>query len=203
MTRMESVEPWVSMKAVRSAVFSLFASSRPTTVGWLVIAVVIEAIKGMKRAWAAPHVGDEIDVSRPAFTASNAASTVSFVGFTSWVVAPLAHTAPDSPFWSFVRFSVNAVTRDIQFSTKTSARTGMTVAQASACDEKLFSAITFDPPFHMSMCVGENGQSFKTLTRDIDEFGHCLLLSRAVVSSGDRALEAFGRRAILAGYSNG
>ena len=43
----------------------------------------------------------------------------------------------------------------------------------------------------------------ETLTRDIDEFGHCLLLQRAVVSSGIRALPTLGCCAILAGFANG
>ena len=187
-----------SIDGREATVVGLFFGCRPTAVAGFVIAIVVNAVKAMKRAWASSHISDEIDIRCPAFAAGNSATSVSIIASVPWIVAPFAHGAPNSPFRSFVRFSVYAEKLAKCFPSEASARASLPISQGSARTKKFLSAIAFDAPFHMSVRVGEGNQSAEPLTRDIDEFGHCLLLQRAVVSSSIRARPTLGCCAIIA-----
>jgi hypothetical protein len=160
------------MKAVRSAVFSLFASSRPTTVGWFVIAVVIEAIKGHGRRWADAHVSKKIGEIFPAFTDFNATSAVVFISAIRWYAASTAHSLPDFIFGR-VGLAVRSPSLPREFGFETSARTRTAVSQRAAGKEPFDSAFTkTEPAFSRIFAIGNDGQSTKSLAGKIDGVSH-------------------------------
>lgn len=75
-------------------VAKLHLASRPSTVFWGVIAIVIDAIKGVLCAWARPHIGKEILKSGPAVTNLNAPSSIVFVRSMFRKFAASLHSVP-------------------------------------------------------------------------------------------------------------
>lgn len=90
--------PTVCNVVIVALVVVLLCLSGPSAVFWLIIFVVINALKCVLRAWAPSYVGDEVLKVVPALTHGYAATTVSFVSSHGRVIASLQHTSPTDVF---------------------------------------------------------------------------------------------------------
>jgi hypothetical protein len=87
--------PLVLDKEIAAPVSRLFSICRPSTIGRLVVSVVIDSIKRVFVGWLSPHVGEKaFKAVSPFTTHGNAARAVVFVLRVSWRVAPAEHLLP-------------------------------------------------------------------------------------------------------------
>jgi len=74
--------------------------SRPSTIGWFVISIIINTINRISLGWSAAHICNKIlKTFQPALTYLNASSAIARIFGIMRISAPLFHTRPNTPFW--------------------------------------------------------------------------------------------------------
>lgn len=83
----------------KTTIRSLFPACSPSAIARLIVAVIVNALKGMLRRWLWPHVGQEI-LKRvaPMFANRNTTSAVAGISLVTGVEATLLHITPDLIF---------------------------------------------------------------------------------------------------------
>ena len=96
------------------SVVCLFLRCGPSTVAWFVVAVVIDAVKGMRRCWPLTHVGEEVLELPPALAYGDATPAVAIPLLMSHPRAARDHRFPRSvnrsrpaPFAALPAMSMN------------------------------------------------------------------------------------------------
>jgi hypothetical protein len=83
-----------------ASVAPLLFRGSPAAIARLVVAIVIDAIKGMIVRWTGAHVGVEVLKRQPTLADLNASTSVSLVPLGFRVVASLPHGGPSHPFFA-------------------------------------------------------------------------------------------------------
>ena len=175
---------------VFSLIVVLLFVCRPSTIGGFIVSVVVDAVNAMLWRGFSSHIGKKIGVNQPAFTHRNASPSIILPTFVVGISTSFPHRNPSAIFQrstGLTAFAMFIIEMGRQFFMQASARFGVARAHGIAFDLEFCSTFANASPRAISS-VSKDKQSSETLTRDIDEFGHCLLPSRAVVSCGYRAL---------------
>ena len=87
-----------TIPTVASLIGVLFLASRPSTIFWCIVSVIIDSINRMSRGWTTPHIFKKVFVpmnrSYPPFANRNTAATISVISTVFLVVAPRLHRRP-------------------------------------------------------------------------------------------------------------
>ncbi len=127
-------------------IHSLSMSCCPSAIRRFVIAVGVNAVKGISSR-AQSHVGKErLEAVKPALTDANASAAVAFEVFAARAIAPFAHIAPCFEFRRR-RHSVRNRTRFQLFNAQ--ATTGICAHEIIALHQRFFAAVAETPVFRM------------------------------------------------------
>jgi hypothetical protein len=166
----------------RSSIFVLLRPRRPAAITWLVIAIVVDAVKRQAGRFLA-HVSEKIlKTVAPAVAYFDATATVVFELLNFRVVAPRLHLRPrakrDAPSADCVAVRNTGFADAFKFKAPTRLRiTAAKIAAAGSCFVSTNAAAfpVYDTDTRgTSVAVGntENSQAAKYLACDIIEFGH-------------------------------
>lgn len=174
----------MSNKSVVSFVAVLLATSRPVHIGRFVISVVVSSLQGVSLTWASAHIGEEIlKRFQPPITHSNPAPSVVGIGLVGFVVAPLFHATPNSPFGA-IAHAVLSATCNRKLARETAATPGPSLDHVAAANNTLFTAVaTAEPEVARGSTlagISENDETTKATPRKV--FEEWMLRNRMLVS---------------------
>ena len=84
---------------VVSSIPGLFFCCRPTAIFWAIIAIIVNTIKAMRRAWALTHISKKALKIKPSVTDGDSSAAVIFIVDSIRVKASAFHSSPDTIFW--------------------------------------------------------------------------------------------------------
>lgn len=125
-----------------ASVVGLFSHSRPSTVVWGVVAIIVDALNGVLRGWLFSHVGQKVGrtlITKPPTANLDSAPAVSVVHGVFGVVAPVQHS-PVAAVNAAVSNAVLDLRRRLQLVCHAAARLCIAIASQMARDFNLFSA---------------------------------------------------------------
>ena len=91
--------PIEGQHSIVAAITSLLFTGGPSAVSWLIVAVVVDAIKTVLQRWPWPHVRQKVFELSPAFARDNATSPVTRVRMVAYGKTAPKHGLPRSVLW--------------------------------------------------------------------------------------------------------
>lgn len=156
--------------AFRPSVKSLFRRSRPATIPWFVISVVVDSID-LHACRSLAHVSKKIFEGHPAFAYRNTASAIIGKLFEFWIRASVSHSLPNIVRLCFSIPSRLTVSESVGVSNSPAAATG---SLGWFGDDFFYSAIASNKPKRTSIHVrkADDNKSSKSNPGDILESRH-------------------------------
>ena len=179
------------MRRTLPTVISLFTSRRPAAIAGGIGTVVVDAVDTVCGAWASSHIGEKIGVVVPARVDGNASASIILKRFDVWIIASRTKSAPNPPLRSLAAFSMTGIDLTDAFRPQTPAGYCVPSFQIVGEDGFFVSAIAPTQPTSASRSnigEGNNKQSAKTQSCDINRFGH-VVSPEDDASSGDQMLQ--------------
>lgn len=161
---------------ILARVLVLLLTSGPSAVVRLIVAVIIDAVYGMKRAWPRPHVLQKgREVFSPLLTDTYAAAPISGVGVVEWIKATLLHRAPHPIFCGMaatVRGMVDSGLSRLPHPTSTT--TCVAAPQVSALHHGFVAAVAKAAPRRSlsGECPFQNNQMTHSSASQVKESSH-------------------------------
>jgi hypothetical protein len=140
---------------------SLLTMCSPSHISRLIVAIVVNAIKGMRRTGGTSNICEECgEVVSPSFAHLDAASTILRISIHRWIDAPPDHRIPRSPFFgasipatfAVCRSRFNAVLRT-PFSLVTPTTFGLPVQKCESRHGTVRSTFAFTLPIHIAIGI--------------------------------------------------
>lgn len=159
---------------IRSRVLTLTFSGQPTHIAGFIVAIIINAVKGVARFTKVRQltyvIMKSLKIMSPFSAYRDATSAIIGIRLSLGI-----STSPDNSRPSFVQGRFGQSMRFVRFadslSQKTSARTGIAIAQSGKNHRRRFAAIALAEPPNLSVCIPINGterdKTAKTLTGNI------------------------------------
>lgn len=133
---------------ITSRVRVLLYVSRPPTVSRLIVAIVVDAVDGMKRAWLRPHVGKKVlKRLKPSLAYANASvEIISLVPFVFSILrTPIQHAAPCGVF-CLPTHAVFCASNGVDFASEAPTRLGVSTAKIPSSNHDGAAAIARTSP---------------------------------------------------------
>ena len=168
----------------------LLGGCRPAAVGWLVVAVNVNAIDRCA-IWSLPHVSQKVFELRPPLANNDAATAVIHPRVSPRIATPGHHCLPGPVRRSCRRLSgqlaglaVREMSRPVRVRMEASARSRASASERTGSDPRLISAVALANPRPMSAGVSPgNRQSSISLANDLQRFPHPALDSACIGDS--------------------
>lgn len=166
--------------SARTFIFSLFAPRGPSAIPWLIVALVIDSIKGQSW-WKFAHIPEKVFKFHPPLTNSNTPSTVVLPPFAIFIKTTIFHSFPSFILKRFnsacLSMSLRAVTQLFYF--KTAATSRLAPSQIVRGYSLWCSAIAYAVPICMLipgyLIFGyqpKNGPPIESSSSQVNKFRH-------------------------------
>lgn len=134
-----------------SLVIGLFNWSRPSAIGWLVVAVRIVALNRVLRGWACSHISKKALEREPSVANGNSSAAIFSIEGSSRTSAATKNIRPCLIFWRAPTYSIMAMLGPI-IALQASARLHMACAKVSRYGDRFSAAVANAIPSEFSAC---------------------------------------------------